>query len=129
MKNNSKSQNEMKKVHAAFTYHCGIPDEIAAKSLSDVTVSSTVTHGPDAAFLKSMLESLNEACLGNQPETVAMITAVILENGLTMFMDISKMEIIIAHTRAVTILHPNIPVKDYFEDLVREYYLVHTVSN
>ena len=119
----------MKEVYVPFTYHLGRRDEIAAKSLSDFTVSSTVTHGPDATFLKSMLESLNEACLRNQPEMVAMITAAILKNELTMFMDISKMEIIFAHTRAVTLLYPDISVKDYFECLIHKLYQCHTVSN
>lgn len=124
-KNNKK---EMTSKYVAFTRHFDTPDEIAAKTLSDYTVSSTVTYGPNASLLKFLLESLNAACLNNQPDTVARITASILKNGLTEFMDISKMEIILAHTRAVTLLHPDISVKDYYETLMRLFYQFYTVS-
>ena len=124
-KNNKK---EMTSKYVAFTRHFDTPDEIAAKTLSDYTVSSTVTYGPNACLLKFLLESLNAACLNNQPDTVARITASILKNGLTEYMDISKMEIILAHTRAVTLLHPDISVKDYYDTLMHLFYQIHTVS-
>lgn len=118
----------MKEVCVSFTFDLDLLDEITSKSLSDFTVSSTVTHGPDAAFLKSILEALNEACLSNQPEKVAKITAAILNDGVSTFMDISRVEIILAHIRAVTLLDPDIPVKDYFEALMNLFYQCHTIS-
>ena len=39
-------------------------------------------------------------------------------------MDISKKEIIIANTRATTLLDPTISIKDYYESLVNKYYTV-----
>ena len=121
-----KNKKEMTSEYVVFTRHFDTPDEISANSLSDYTVSSTVTYGPDAGILKFLLESINAACLNNQPDTVARITACILRNGLTEFMDISKMEIILAHTRAVTLLHPDISVKDYYEEMKNRFY--HTIS-
>ena len=118
----------MESKYVLFTRHFDTPDELSTKSLSDYTVSSTVTYGPDAILLKSLLESLNEACLKNQPEKVEELTEIILTNGLTEFMEISKMEIILAHTRAVTILFPDIPVKDYYEFLTHRFYNYHTVN-
>ena len=119
----TKNRNGMESRYFVFTRHFDTPDEIAAKSLSDYTVSSTATYGPNASFLKFLLESLNDACLNNQPDTVVRITATILRNRLTEFMDISKMEIILAHTRAVTLLNPDIPIKDYYEELKNRCYL------
>ena len=126
-KHNHKKHNEMESRYVVFTRHFDTPDELSNKSLSDYTVSSTVTYGPDAKFLKFLLESLNKACRGNQPDNVALLSTIILENGLTAFMDISKMEIILAHTRAVTLLNPDIPIKEYYECLMNKFY--HTVSN
>ena len=108
-----------------FTRHYYTPEELATKSLSDCTVSSTVAHGPDEVIeglFRFLLESVNEACLANQPELVKRLTDIILENGLTRFMDISKMEIILANTRAVTLLDPTVSIKDYYEFLVSKYY-------
>ena len=121
-------KKEMTSKYVAFTRHFDTPDEIAAKSLSDYTVSSTVTYGPEASLLKFLLESLNKACLNDQPDTVARLTASILKNRLTEFMEISKMEIILAHTRAVTILNPGLPIKDYYEYLIQKYYNCHIIN-
>lgn len=112
----------MESRYVVFKRNIISPEEISAKPLSDFTVSSTVTHGPNANFLKFLLESLNEACLHNQPDTVERITVSILRNRLTEFMDISKMEIILANVRAVTLLHPDFPVKDYYEELMHRCY-------
>lgn len=119
-------KKEMTSNHVVFTRHFDTPDEIAAKSLSDYTVSSTATYGPDASFLKFLLESLNEACLNNQPDTVVRISALILRNRLTEFMDISKMEIILANVRAATLLHPEFSVEEYYEELKNRCY--HTIN-
>ena len=108
-----------------FTRHFDTPDELAAKSLSDCTVSSTVAYGPNEeieGLFRFLLESVNEACLADQPETVKRLTDIILENGLTTYMDISKMEIIIANTRSASLLDPTISIKDYYESLVNKYY-------
>ena len=108
-----------------FTRHYYTPDELATKTLSDCTVSSTVAYGPNdeiEGLFRFLLESVNKACLADQPEIVKRLTDTILENGLTRFMDISKMEIILANTRAATLLDPTISVKDYYESLVNEYY-------
>lgn len=118
----------MNRHYVAFTRHYDTPDEISAKSLSDYVVSSTVTYGPNAALLKHLLESINEACLMNQPDTVIKLTSIILINGLTEFMEISKMEIILANTRAVTLLDPDIPINDYYEYLMHRFYQFHTVT-
>lgn len=126
--NTSKKHTKGESHYVMFTRHYESPEEIAGKSLSDYTVSSTVTYGPDAILLKFLLESLNEACLSNQPETVASITKSILEYGLSEYMDISKMEIILANTRAVTLMHPDVPVKDYYETLLHMFYQVHTIN-
>lgn len=110
-----------------FTRHYYTPDELATKSLSDCAVSSTVASGPNEeieGMFRFLLESVNKACLANQPDTVKRLTDIILENGLTTFMDVSKMEIIIANTRAVTLLDPTISIKDYYESLVNKYYTV-----
>ncbi len=110
-----------------FTRHYYTPDELATKSLSDCAVSSTVASGPNEeieGMFRFLLESVNKACLANQPDTVKRLTDIILENGLTTFMDVSKMEIIIANTRAVTLLDPTISLKDYYESLVNKYYRV-----
>ena len=105
-----------------FNRHYDTPEELATKSLSDYTVSSTVTCGPIADLLKFLLESLNKACLSGQPETVEELTDFILTNGLTVDMEISKMEIILANTRAVTLLDPTVSIKDHYESLVNKYY-------
>ena len=119
---NKINRNGMESRYVIFDPHFDTPDEISAKSLSDYTVSSTVTHGPNASFLKFLLESLNDACLNNLPELVERITVIILRNRLTEFMDISKMEIILANVRAVTLLHPEFPIKDYYEELKNRCY-------
>ena len=116
----------MESRYVVFKRNFDSPEEISAKPLSDFTVSSTVTYGPNASILKFLLESLNEACLNNQPDTVERITVSILRNRLTEFMDISKMEIILANVRAVTLLHPEFPVKDYYEELMNRCY--HTIN-
>ena len=105
-----------------FNRHFDTPEELAKKSLSDYTVSSTATCGPIADLLKFLLESLNEACLADQPATVDELTDFILSNGLTVDMEISKMEIILARTRAVTLMNPDISVKEYYDSLVAKYY-------
>ena len=105
-----------------FNRHYDTPEELATKSLSDYTVSSTVTCGPIADLLKLLLESLNKACLAGQPETVEELSDFILTNGLTVDMEISKMEIILANTRAVTLLDPTVSIKDHYESLVNKYY-------
>lgn len=105
-----------------FNRHFDTPEELVTKSLSDYTVSSTVTYGPIADLLKFLLESLNKACLEDQPETVDELTDFILSNGLTVDMEISKMEIILARTRAVTLMNPDISVKEYYDTLVSKYY-------
>lgn len=90
-------------------------------------MSSTVAHGPDdiiEGMYRFLLETVNKACIANQPDTVKRLTDIILENGLTRFMDISKKEIIIANTRATTLLDPTISIKDYYESLVNKYYTV-----
>ena len=125
---NNLKKKETTSKYVAFTRHFDTPEEISAKALADFAVSSTVTYGPHAIFLKFLLESLNKACINNQPDTVAEISAAILRNGLTEYMDISKMEIILAHTRAVTLLNPDIPVKDYYESLLHMFYQVHTIN-
>ena len=110
-----------------FNRHYYTPDELATKSLSDCAVSSTVASGPNEeieGMFRFLLESVNKACLANQPDTVKRLTDIILENGLTTFMDVSKMEIIIANTRAATLLDPTISIKDYYESLVNKYYTV-----
>ena len=128
-KQNHKKHNEMESEYVLFTRHFDTPDELSTKSLSDYTVSSTVTYGPNAALLKSVLDSLNEACRENQPGIVASLSKTILENGLTEFMEISKMEIILAHTRAVTLMHPELSVESYYEFMIHKFYQVHTASN
>ena len=108
-----------------FNHHYYTPDELATKTLSDCTVSSTVAHGPDdiiEGMYRFLLESVNKACIANQPDLVKRITDTILEKGLTEFMDISKMEIILANTRAATLLDPTISIKDYYESLINKYY-------
>ena len=108
-----------------FNRHFYTPEELATKTLPECAVSSTVAHGPDEVIegmYRFLLESVNKACLANQPDTVKLLTDTILKNGLTRFMDISKMEIILANTRAATLLDPTISVKDYYESLVNEYY-------
>lgn len=110
-----------------FTRHYYTPEELASKTLSDCAVSSTVAHGPDdiiEGMYRFLLETVNKACIANQPDTVKRLTDIILENGLTRFMDISKKEIIIANTRATTLLDPTISIKDYYESLVNKYYTV-----
>lgn len=109
-----------------FNRHFDTPEELAKKSLSDYTVSSTATCGPIADLLKFLLESLNEACLADQPATVDELTDFILSNGLTVDMEISKMEIILARTRAVTLMNPDISVKEYYEEMKNRFY--HTIS-
>ena len=128
MKYNHKKHNEMELQNVLFTRHFDTPDELSTKSLSDYTVSSTVTHGPDAVLLKFLLESLNKACRENQPETVASLSKTILEDELTVYMDISKMEIILAHTRAVTLMHPELSVKDYYDYMMHKFYVYHTIN-
>ena len=105
-----------------FNRHFDTPEELVTKSLSDYTVSSTVTYGPIADLLKFLLESLNKACLEDQPETVDELTDFILSNGLTVDMEISKMEIILARPRAVTLMNPDTSVKEYYDTLVSKYY-------
>ena len=110
-----------------FTRHYYTPEELASKTLSDCAVSSTVAHGPDdiiEAMYQFLLDTVNKACIANQPDTVKRLTDIILENDLTRFMDISKKEIIIANTRATTFLDPTISIKDYYESLVNKYYTV-----
>ena len=118
----------MERKYVLFTRHYDTPDELLTKSLSDYTVSSTVTYGPTADILKYLLESLNKACRENQPGVVASITKTILDNGLTEFMDISKMEIILAHTRAVTLMNPEISVRSYYEFMLNKFYNCYTVN-
>ena len=111
----------------AFNRHFYTPDELATKTLPECTVSSTVAYGPDEeieSILRFLLESVNNACLADQPEIVKRLTDIILENGLSRFMDTSKMEIILANTRAATLLDPTISLKDYYESLVNKYYRV-----
>lgn len=125
---NFKNNAGMESRYVEFTRHYDTPDEIAAKSLSEFTVSSTVTHGPNASALKKLLKSINKACLANQPETVAKLTKFILDRRLTEYMDISKMEIILAHTRAVTLMDPEVSVKDFYESLLHEHYNYYIIN-
>ena len=121
-------KNSMNKEKVVFSTSFDTIEELSKKSLSDYTVSSTVTFGPLADITKWYLESLNDACIGNDPKTVEQITNVLLENRLTFYAEISKMEIILARTKAVTLLDPNIKAKDYFNYLVNTYYRCSSIS-
>ena len=73
-----------------FTRHYYTPDELETKSLSDCTVSSTVAYGPDdviEGMYRFLLESINEACLANQPDTVKRLTDIIGSVGAAMVID------------------------------------------
>ena len=110
-----------------FNRHFYTLDELATKTLPECAVSSTAAHGPDdviEGLYRFLLESVNKACIANQPDLVKRLTDTILEKGLTKFMDISKMEIILANTRAASLLDPTISIKDYYESLVNKYYRV-----
>lgn len=127
-KHNHKKHNEMENNRVMFKLPFETLDELSTKSLSDFTVSSTVTYGPDAARIKFMLETLNEACRENLPDIVASISKTILVLGLTEYMDISKTEIILAHTRAVTLIHPELSVKEYYEFMLHKFYTCYTIN-
>lgn len=83
--------------------------EMSTKPLADFVVSSLVTAGPKAKLLRRLLATINKACLNNDPETVVKLCAWILVKEQTFYMKVSMMEIILAYTRAYTLIHPEIP--------------------
>lgn len=96
--------------------------EMSTRPLSDFVVSSLLTAGPKAKLLRRQLATINKACLNNNPEIVVNICAWILEKKQTFYMEVSMMEIILAYTRAYTLMHPEIPFALFFSFLYETFF-------
>ena len=84
--------------------------------------SSLVTAGPDAHQLRCILEAINSACFSNDPKTVMGLCAWLLVNEKTSYMEVSMIEVILAYSRACTVLHPELSFIRIFSSLYRVYF-------
>ena len=97
-------------------------EEMSARPLADFVVSSLVTAGPKAKLLQRQLATINKACRNNDPETVVNLCAWILVKKQTFYMKVSMMEIILAYTRAYTLMHPEIQFALFFSFLYSTFF-------
>lgn len=97
-------------------------EQISTQPLSAYTVSSLVTAGPDAHHLHRILAAINTACLNNDPKTVVDLCAWILVNEQTYYMEVSMIEIILAYSRAYTLINPDTPFFLFYSFLYKMFF-------
>ena len=97
-------------------------ERFSTEPLRAFAFSSLVTAGPNAHQLHSILEAINSACIRNDPQTVMGLCAWILENEKTYYMEISMLEVILAYSRAYTLIHPEQSFIHIFSTLYRVYF-------
>ena len=97
-------------------------EQISTRPLSEYTLSSLVTAGPDARQLHRTLAAINSACLKNDPQKVMGLCAWILENKKTYYMEVSMIEVILAYSRAYTLINPDASFVLFFTYLYKRFF-------
>lgn len=97
-------------------------EEMSTRPLSEYTLSSLLTAGPDARKLHRILSKINSACHKNDPKTVMGLCAWILENKKTYYMEVSMIEVILAYSRAYTLINPDASFILYFSYLYKRFF-------
>ncbi len=97
-------------------------EQISTRPLSEFTLSSLITAGPDARQLHSILAAINSACLKNDPQTVMGLCALILVTEKTYYMEVSMIEVLLAYSRAYTLINPDVPFIHFFTYLYKRFF-------
>ena len=68
------------------------------------------------------MAAINTACLNNDPKTVVDSCAWILVNEQTYYMEVSMIEIILAYSRAYTLINPDTPFFLFYSFLYKMFF-------